>query len=217
MCDMSGYRIPSRIETERLVIRRYVEADAEQLAAVVTANIDHLKRFMEWIKHEPQSVEQRREWIAEVNRKFDAGEDYTLGIFEREAGGGASTYIGGTGFHVKTEPDRLEIGYWIDKDHEGKGLVTEAAAALTRVALEYAGAEIVDITHAPANERSAAIPQRLGYNREADSLDVCHDSGEMLPSVRWRAHADTLVSEALASTPRPHVFAADGTPRAWRL
>lgn len=209
---MSGYRIPSRIETERLVVRRYETADAEQLAAVVTANIKHLERYMEWIQHEPQNVEQRRSWISDVNRQFDEGEDYTLGIFLENG-----RYIGGTGFHVRSDPDRLEIGYWIDQDHEGKGYVTEAAAALTRVGLEFAGAEIVDITHAPSNERSAAIPQRLGYARQADSFDVCHDSGEKLPSVHWRATLDTLATEPLASSPRPRIFAADGTARAWRL
>src|SRR5690606_29453853 len=75
MACMAAYTVPSRIETGRLVLRRYETADAEQLAQVIPANIDHLKRFMEWIKFEPQTVEQRREWITRVNTQFDNGED----------------------------------------------------------------------------------------------------------------------------------------------
>lgn len=207
---MARYRIPSRIETERLVLRRYETADAEQLAAVVTANIGHLKRYMEWTKHEPQTVEQRRAWIADVARQFDEGEDYTLGIFLANG-----RFVGGTGFHVRTDPDRLEIGYWIDQDHEGKGFVTEAAAALTRVALEFAGADLVGVEHAPSNERSAAIPRRLGFEQAAALERLCTDSGESVPSVSWRASRATLTAEPLASAPRPRVFDASGVELAW--
>ncbi len=204
------YAVPHRIETERLVIRRYVAEDAEQLAAVVTKNVDHLRRFMEWIKFEPQSVEQRREFIADVGRKFDTGEDYALGMFD--TGG---TLLGGTGFHVFHPPSRLETGYWIDQAHEGRGLVTEACAALTQVGLQIAGARIVGISHAPDNVRSASIPQRLGYTRQEAPAHPCIDSGIKVPGVTWWATYDTLAREPLASTPRPRVFDEHGALIAW--
>lgn len=205
------WNMPDRIETERLVLRRYERADAEALAEVVTRNIPHLERYMEWIKFEPQSVEQRRAFIDEVNGKFDSGEDYTLGIFDRATG----DFIGGTGFHVKTDPDRLEIGYWIDAGHEGKGLVTEAAAALTRVALEFSGVELLGVEHAPSNERSAAVPRRLGFTHEVTEGSVCSDSGQPVESVSWRATRATLEQEPLASTPRPALFDRAGKPLEW--
>lgn len=210
MACMAAYTVPSRIETERLVLRRYETADAEQLAQVIPANIEHLKRFMEWIKFEPQTVEQRREWITRVNAQFDDGKDYTLGIFAQDG-----TLIGGTGFHVRTEPDRVDIGYWIAKDHEGKGYVTEAAAALTRVGLEVTGAPFVGIEHAPSNERSAAVPRRLGFTLAPPTTRMCSDSGEQVPSVSWRATRETLAAGPLASAPRPRIFDADGSALEW--
>lgn len=199
------YRVPYRIETDRLVLRRFVTADATQLATVIPRNIDHLRTFMEWIAFEPQTIEQREQLIAEFARKFDAGEDYTLGMFTHDG-----ALVGGTGFHVRTDPDRLAIGYWIDQGHEGQGLVTEACAALTWVALETAGADIVDISHAPRNARSAAVPARLGYTRQEDSGERCFDSGDKYESVTWFATSATLTTEPLVSTPPPRVVDAAG-------
>lgn len=205
------WNVPDRIETERLVMRRYEHADAEALAVVIPRNIAHLERYMEWIKFEPQTVEQRREWIAHTHTEFDNGADYTLGIFDRATG----DLIGGTGFHVRKDPERLDIGYWIDQDWEGKGLVTQAVAALTRVGLEYTQSPLMGVTHVPSNTRSAAIPERLGYERQADAGEACHESGEKIPSVVWRATAQTLTKEPLASTPRPALFTRGGVPLEW--
>lgn len=204
------WQIPHRIETDRLVLRRYVREDAEQLAEVVPRNVPHLERFMEWTKHEPQTVEQRREFIDAENVKFDAGEGYTMGIFDLDG-----QLIGGTGFHVKDDPERLEIGYWIDQDHEGRGLVTEAAIALTRVALEFAQSPIVDISHAPENTRSAAIPQRLGYELQPIEGHDCHDSGQTVHAVTWWATTAVLTQEPLRSTSRPRLFDNTGASLTW--
>ena len=206
----STWDVPARIETERLVLRRYEPADAEQLGAVLGANIDHLKRYMAWIEYEPQTVEQRREWFLETHRQFDAGEEYILGMFDREG-----AFVGGTGFHSRHDPDRLEIGYWIDREHEGQGLVTEAAAALTRVALEYSRSPIVGICCVPSNVRSSAIPKRLGYVVQQTPGEECFDAGEQVASVMWWANRETLLTEPLASVPRPAIFDAAGTALEW--
>ncbi|SEJ48175.1 GNAT family N-acetyltransferase [Demequina mangrovi] len=204
------WHVPARIETERLVLRRYEAADAEALAATVARNIDHLARYMEWIAFEPQSVEQRRAWIEDVNAQAEAGTEFVLGMFDH-----AGTLVGGTGFHVGTDPERLMIGYWIDAAHQGAGLVTEASAALARVALELAGAAIVDISHAASNARSAAVPARLGFTRRETCGEACFDGGTKEPGVTWWATREALASGPLASTPRPAAFDADGAERAW--
>ncbi|MFW7413978.1 GNAT family N-acetyltransferase [Demequina sp. SO4-18] len=205
-----AYLVPHRIETERLVLRRFERSDARALATVIQRNLDHLRAYMEWAQFEPQSVAQREQWIAEVNRQFDAGEDYTLGMFTRDG-----ALVGGTGYHRRTEPDRLALGYWIDRDLEGRGLVTEACAALTHVAIRIAGTGIVDISHAPSNGRSAAVPARLGFQRQQGSGQQCYDRGEKHGSVTWFATAATLAAEPLASTPRPRVTDATGTEVPW--
>ncbi len=207
------WTVPSRIETERLVLRRYAAEDAEALATVAARNREHLVRYLPWARDEPQTVVQRRDYIATAAADFDAGRDHTLGMFTRDGG----ELIGGTGLHVRSEPvDHVEIGYWIDAKREGEGLVTEAAAALTRVALELLRVPFVGIVHAPTNSRSAAIPQRLGYERQPScGSPTCTDGGDSVVPVEWHATTEALATEPLASTPRPEMRGADGQPIPW--
>src|SRR5690606_11812221 len=62
----------------------------------------------------------------------------------------------------------FEIGYWIRKDAEGQGIVTEAVNAITRYAFEQLQARRVETRFETENLRSRAVAERLGYD-----LDGC--------------------------------------------
>src|SRR5690625_199905 len=58
------------------------------------------------------------------------------------------------------------IGYWLDIEHQGKGIMTRAVRALTDYAFEEFDLNRVDIRAAVGNVKSRAIPERLGYKKE---------------------------------------------------
>ena len=60
-----------------------------------------------------------------------------------------------------------EFGYWIDADHEGKGLVTRCIRALMEHAIDTMAIERFVIGCALQNQRSRAVPERLGYRLQA--------------------------------------------------
>ena len=60
-----------------------------------------------------------------------------------------------------------EFGYWIDADHEGKGLVTRCIRALMEHAIDSMAIERFVIGCALQNQHSRAIPERLGYHLQA--------------------------------------------------
>ncbi|WP_062465035.1 GNAT family N-acetyltransferase [Demequina soli] len=201
------WTVPARIETERLVIRRYVPEDAEAMSRVIPANRSHLERFLPWARAEPVSEEERAATVATFIAQHEAGEDFPMGIFDAATG----EYVGGAGFHTRRGPGVLEIGYWIAAAHEGRGLVTEAVVAQTAVALLYAGARRVEIYHAPENVRSEAVPRRAGFTHEGLA-----DADEHGPAAeRWVADVATLTRDPLASAPLPTLRDADGATLAW--
>lgn len=202
------WTIPARIETERVTIRRYLATDASALHDVTTANIDFLRPWMWWIRNEPQSVEGRVALIDFFADQWASGEGYTFGMFAEDG-----TFLGGTGFNV-TEGE-LEIGYWIREDAQGKGLVTEVAAALTRVALAFAQAPRVTLAIEPANAPSIAIAQRLGFAERGARREDFGPGGEQRDHLLLQLTREELAGSAASSFPAPALFDADGAPLPW--
>lgn len=61
---------------------------------------------------------------------------------------------------------KTEIGYWIDREEQGKGIVSAATVKLIAFAFDTIGINRIEIRCAADNRRSAAIPRRLGFQQE---------------------------------------------------
>jgi RimJ/RimL family protein N-acetyltransferase len=157
-----------RIVTPRLVVRCWDPRDAPLLKEAIDSSLDHLRPWMPWARHEPQTLAEKVELLREFRGQFDVGADSIYGIFDARE----ERVLGGTGLHPRIGPGGLEIGYWIRADAAGNGLATESTAALTRVAFEVGGVERVEIRCSPENHASAAIPRRLGYSEESTVDDL---------------------------------------------
>jgi RimJ/RimL family protein N-acetyltransferase len=181
------------IHTPRLVIRCFELTDAIQLAAVVGANLQHLRPFMPWATEENADIDVQLQRLRRGRAKFDQDEEYGYGIFSRDE----QLFLGGTGLHKRIGSDAIEIGYWIDKDHINQGLATETSAALTRVAFELLGVKRVEIHCDPQNLASAAVPRKLGYTLEATLRKRSTDYyGNPSDSMIW-----TLLEEEYPGSP----------------
>ena len=144
------------------MIRCWEPRDAPLLKEAIDDSLDHLRPWMPWALHEPQTLPEKVELLRTFRGQFDLGRDFVYGVFSRDE----TEVLGGSGLHTRVE-EGFEIGYWVRATATGRGVATETTAALTRVGIEFAGAERIDIRVDPANERSAAIPRKLGYVEEA--------------------------------------------------
>jgi RimJ/RimL family protein N-acetyltransferase len=151
-----------RIETERLVIRCYGSSDVQMLANSVAESVEHLKQWMPWAHAEPEEFQVKVERVQRFRGKFDLGEDFIYGIFNKDE----TRLLGGTGLHTRIGDEQLEIGYWMHKDFTNQGLVTESTAALIKVAFEIVNIHRLEIHCDPGNLPSASIPRKLGFTHE---------------------------------------------------
>jgi RimJ/RimL family protein N-acetyltransferase len=156
-----------RIVTPRLVIRCWDPGDAPLLKEAIDASLDHLRPWMPWARHEPQTLAEKVELLREFRGQFDLGSNSVYAIFDDRE----QRVIGGTGLHPRIGPDGLEIGYWIRADAVGRGYATESSAALTRVAFGVAEVGRIEIHCAAQNHASAAIPRKLGYSLQEPAGD----------------------------------------------
>ena len=146
-----------------MVLRCWDPSDAPLLKEAIDSSLDHLRPWLAWAYAEPKSLDEKVALLRRFRGQFDLGQEFVLGIFDR----GETRVLGGTGLHRRQGEDALEIGYWIRESHVGQGLATEASSALTRVAFELCDVDRVVIQVDPTNERSTAIPRRLGFVEEA--------------------------------------------------
>lgn len=200
-----SYRVPHRIDTDRLTLRCYEPRDVDAMSAVISAERERLARFMPWARAEPVTDERRAQIVTTFIREFEARENFTYGIFDRSTG----EYLGGTGLHPRIDPRALEIGYWIRADREGQGLIREAVAAQARVALETLDAAWVEIRCDPDNARSRRVPEALGFALVDTRVDACGaDQHRELVEI-WQFARESMAASPLALTPRPRLGYAE--------
>lgn len=171
------------VRTERTVIRCWNPSDAVLLKEAIDSSLDHLRPWMPWAEQEPTEVEAKVELLLRSFRgRFDLGQDFTYGIFDPDE----KRVLGGTGLHTRIGQGALGIGYWIRADCINRGLATEVAAALTRVAFEVNQVNRVEIHCDPSNVRSAAVPRKLGFTHEATLRQrVPGRGGELRDEMIW--------------------------------
>ena len=158
MPDSVYASVPDRIETARLVLRRWSPSDAPALKAAIDANLEYLLPWIPWAKNEPSPLDEIAVRLAGFSERFETGPEWGFAVFD-DAG---STLIGGIGLHDRLGPNALEIGYWIRQDVASRGYATEAAEAITRLGLTM-GAQHLEIRCDPRNSASARVPEKLGY------------------------------------------------------
>lgn len=199
-----------RILTPRLLIRCWQPADAPRLARATDESREHLRAEMPWAE-QVETLDQQVDKLRRFRGMCDRGEDLIYGIFARE-GREDREVLGGTGLHMRHGPHAREIGYWIHAAHVGRGIATEAATALVRVAFEIDRVDRVEIHCSPANPRSARVAQKAGLRHEATLRRRLFVPGReprdtMIWSIfadEWRARTEPAIAiEAFDAADRP--------------
>jgi RimJ/RimL family protein N-acetyltransferase len=150
-----------RLVTPRLVLRCWQPADAPLLKQAIDESREHLRPWMPWAQA-PEPLEAYVQRLRETRARFDLGQDFSYGVWDPAE----TQVLGACGLHTRVGEGAREIGYWIHQAHVNRGLMTEAAGALTRVAFEVDQVHRVEIHVAPKNVRSAAVPRKLGFTPE---------------------------------------------------
>ena len=144
----------AELETERLVLRPFLDRDAEDVYAY--ARDPRVGPVAGWPPH--TSVENSLEIIRTV---FAAPNVFA--VVDRESG----TVIGSAGFvgRHRTElpgPDE-ELGYALSPAFWGRGLMTEASRELLRFGFEDLGLRTIWCNHYHGNERSRRVMEKCGF------------------------------------------------------
>jgi ribosomal-protein-serine acetyltransferase len=141
----------------QITLRRWRPDDATGLLAAVIESQEYLRPWMHWAEGYDQ--DRAAEYLRECETQWASGETFAYAIIV------ADLIVGSAGLHNRVGDGGLEIGYWVRAGWTGRGIATDAAAALTAAALALPGIDRVEIHHDAANLASGRIPAKLGYAR----------------------------------------------------
>jgi ribosomal-protein-serine acetyltransferase len=159
-----------------LVVRTLTPDDDVELFALVDRNRERLRPWMPW---EPttKAPADTREFI----ERALASED------DREANGIylEGRLVGTAGMRVDTMDAKAEVGYWIDGDAQGQGLVTRTCERFLAFAFEELGLHRVELLAATGNARSRAVAERLGMTQEGTGRENGRVAGGFVDLVTY--------------------------------
>ncbi|MBE39557.1 MAG: RimJ/RimL family protein N-acetyltransferase [Euryarchaeota archaeon] len=158
--------IPDAIPvSEDLNLRAARLDDASELFRVVNKNRKFLRKHLPWLD-DTNSVSDETDFILDQSEKANRMEAMLL-LLEYE-----NEIVGTLSINRIDHGNRTAwIGYWLDQDHCGNGLMTRSAGALIDVLLNACAFHRVVIEAGIDNLPSRAIPERLGFREEGVSVE----------------------------------------------
>ena len=162
-------RPPERIDLgEDAFLRLLVPADALVVFETADRNRERLRPWLQWVDR-TSGPEDTRAFLEAT--AATQGREFAYGIYVDD------TFVGAIGFHADPEHRSAMIGYWIDGEHEGRGLVTKASRALMELAFRDFTMHRVWLTADPMNTRSCAVAERLGLRLEGIRREDTYTDG----------------------------------------
>ncbi|WP_118974222.1 GNAT family N-acetyltransferase [Taibaiella koreensis] len=143
-----------------IILRNYQEEDAAQLFAAVEENRAHLRPWLIWVDG-TRKMAHSLEYIRNARQEQYNQQSIAFGIFRNDR------LIGGLGMHQWDQRLRkAQIGYWLVASEVGNGTMTRCIAVLLDYLFGQLELNKVELHYLPANTRSAAVAERLGFGIE---------------------------------------------------
>ena len=164
------------LETERLLLRQVNESDVNEVFA--------LRSNPETMKYIPRplvkTIDDALEHIAMINVKIENNEGINWAITYK----GSPKLIGILGhYRIKTEHHRAEIGYMLHKEHNGKGIITEAVQEVVKYGFNEMKLHSIEAIIDPENFGSEKVLQKCGFIKEAHFKENEFFEGRFIDSV----------------------------------
>jgi ribosomal-protein-alanine N-acetyltransferase len=148
------------LRTERLVLREFRATDLDDIQAY--AGDREVTRFLDW---GPNTPEQTREFLAGAIAGQAAWPRFEFGFALDHLPSGRM--IGSASLRLVDAPNRtVEVGYCLNRDFWGQGLMPEAARALAQAAFGRLGLHRLVATCDARNVGSSRVMEKLGMRRE---------------------------------------------------
>lgn len=170
--DFSNFPI---LETNRLVLRQIIIEDAKEMFALRSN-----PEIMKYIPREmPKTIEDAIKHIEFMQGLLESGECINWAICLKED----QKLIGNIGyFRMQPENHRAEVGYMLNTDFHGKGIMQEALERIIEYGFNTIKLHSIEAVTDPENFASWKLLEKNGFIREGHFKEDCFFQGKYLDS-----------------------------------
>lgn len=161
--------IPSQIETERMILRCYRAGDGPWYYAMAQRNREHLSEYeSDNVVMSIKTEEEAEVLVRDLANDWASRSHFFIGAFDKKTDAFvAQVYVGPVSWSLP----EFQVGYFADKDNEGRGYVTEAVRAVLGFIFDHLHAHRVRLECDDTNVRSYRVAERCGMVREGHFLE----------------------------------------------
>lgn len=152
---MFTYKIDDELE-----LRLITQADAQEIHAFIEANRSYLREWLGWLDYSTELLDIQKN----IHRNLMG---FVTDVMLDTAIIYQGKIVGKVGFNdIDKSLKKASIGYMLDENMNGKGIMTRAVRAITAIGFERYQLNKIEIHAAVGNVKSRAIPEKLGYTEE---------------------------------------------------
>lgn len=162
-------QIDTALLTKRTVVRRFREQDGQLLYRLVQKNYSFLEDHFTTSLEKANSLSNAEFFVREMLSNWLLQKSYSFGIWEGEK----ADLIGVVRItNINWRVPTGELSFFIDYDHSGKGMMTEAMGAILAFAFRQLEIEKLYVRTAMDNYASQRVVRKWGFRREGDLRDA---------------------------------------------
>lgn len=156
-----------RLETDRLILRRFVMEDAAEMYRN-WASDEEVTKYLMWPTHSNQDISQGviQDWVS----KYSDKSYYQWAIVLKERGDepiGSISVV-----EMKEDISMMHVGYCIVRTYWRKGITSEALKAVMDFLFDVVDANRIEARHDPRNPNSGKVMRKCGMKYEGTLRSV---------------------------------------------
>lgn len=152
---MFKYELQNETELRLLEARH-----AGELFALTDQSRVYLREWLPWVDF-TKTIDDSRQFIEAGLKQFSSNNGFQAGIwYKGELAGVIGLH------HINWANKATSIGYWLGEKFQGNGLMTLACRALVDYCFMELQLNRIEIRVAVKNQKSMAIPMKLGFQQE---------------------------------------------------
>ena len=165
-------------------VEQGLEKEVDQQIAKIALRYQRVgdaKKFWEILNHpdfihfpvRPKTIKAEREYLRLTREKRQKHQEYSFAITLQ------GEVIGGIGVMIDQRRQHIgEIGYFIERQHWGKGLASQSVGLIEQFIEQELALSRIELTTMLENRASARVAEKCGYQKEGIQRGKVYADGE---------------------------------------